>query len=158
MNSPTNTASAEELAWLTSTLTGQIPLGAAMRLSIESLDDEGIVLSAPLGPNINDKGTAFGGALVSMMILAGWSLARLSLRRADVEADLVIGRCETRFLQPVGEGFRARCAWPEPAAIDAFFRVSKARGKARIDLAPEIEVGGVLAASLQARYAALVTS
>lgn len=158
MNSPTITASAEELDWLTTTLTGQIPLGAAMGLSIQSLDHAGIVLAAPLGPNINDKGTAFGGALVSLMILAGWSLARLSLRRAGVEADLVIGRCETRFLRPVDEAFRARCAWPQPAAIDTFFRVSKARGKARIDLAPEIESGGVVAASLQARYAALAST
>jgi len=145
----------EEKRWLTDTLTRQIPLGAAMGLSIRRLDDDGLVLELPLAPNINDKGTAFGGAMSSALILAGWSLPRLLLRRERRAADLVIGRCELRFLKPVEHGFLAVSRWPEPAAIEAFFARLDERGKASVEMNPEIQVDGEVAASLSARYAAL---
>ena len=149
---------AEERRWLGEVLTAQIPLGGAMGLSIERLDRRGIVLAAPLGPNVNDKGTAFGGALVSLMILAGWSLPRLALRRAGRTAELVIGRCEVRFIAPVGGGFRAECDWPDEAELDAFIADLAATGKGRLSLEPRIVVAGKVAATLQARYAALAAN
>ncbi len=54
----------DEIAWLERTLTADIPLGGAMALTVSRLDDDGIELALPLGPSVNDKGTAFGGALV----------------------------------------------------------------------------------------------
>jgi len=36
-------------------------------------DDSGIILSAPLLPNANYKGTAFGGSLFSVAVLTGWA-------------------------------------------------------------------------------------
>lgn len=148
--------SAAEREWLGEVLTRQIPLGGAMALTIERLDESGIALAAPLEPNINDKGTAFGGALVSLMILAGWSLPRLLLRRADRQADLVIGRCEVRFLKPVGGPMRADCDWPDPAQCRAFIVDLGRKRKASLSLAPRLCASdGELAATLQARYAAL---
>jgi len=149
---------ADERAWLIPVLTEQIPLGRAMRLDIVRLDADGIALRAPLAPNVNDKGTAFGGALASLMILAGWSLPRLLLRRHGLRAELVIGRCQVRFLAPVREGFRAECAWPEPPACEAFFEGIGRNGRGKLELAPEIRVGETLAARLEARYAGLVTA
>lgn len=144
-----------ERDWLTQVLTGEIPLGGAMALAVESLDEHRLVLSLPLAPNVNDKGTAFGGALVSAMILVGWSLPRLLLRRADRAADLVIGRAETRFLQPVDGPFIAVCDWPEPSSCQQFLDGLAARGRSRLALEPRIECGGRVAATLSARYAAL---
>jgi len=146
----------EEIRWLSDTLTLQIPLGGAMGLSIERLDDRGLVLDLPLAPNVNDKGTAFGGALSSALILAGWSLPRLILRREGRAADLVIGRCELRFLIPVDGGFKAVARWPDSAQIDAFLKRLDERGKAAFAMSPEVRVADRVAASLSARYAALV--
>ena len=145
----------DEREWLTDVLTRRIPLGGAMELAIFRLDGEGIELHAPLAPSVNDKGTAFGGALVSQMILAGWSLPRLLLRRAGLEADLVIGRCEVRFLKPVSGDFRVRCAWPDAAAIEAFIEQVRTRGRGKLELAPECLTDSEVAATLAARYAAL---
>lgn len=145
----------DERRWLEEVLTRGIPLGAAMHLEVERLDEAGIVLAAPLAPNINDKGTAFGGALASLMILAGWSLPRLLLRRAGLDADLVIGRCRLQFLVPVTGPFRAVCAWPAPEASGRFLDLLRARGRGRLELAPEIRAGDGVAARLEARYAAL---
>ena len=144
-----------ERAWLADVLTRRIPLGGAMALAVTRLDETGIELRAPLAPNVNDKGTAFGGALVSLMILAGWSLPRILLRRADLQADLVIGRCEVRFAVPVRGDFVAVCGWPEAAALEAFVAAARRGDRARLDVAPEILAASDVAAALQARYAAL---
>jgi len=145
----------DEREWLADVLTRHIPLGGAMALEIARLDQQGIALHAPLAPNVNDKGSAFGGALVSLMILAGWSLPRLLLRRAGLEADLVIGRCEVRFVKPVEAAFVVRCNWPDAAAVGRFLALVEARGRGKLDLAPDVTVGGEVAATLAARYAGL---
>ncbi len=144
-----------ERSWLTTVLTRDIPLGQAMALEITRLDASGISLSLPLGPNINDKGTAFGGAMASAMILAGWSLPRLLLRREGIDADLVIGRCELRFLSPVDQDFQAHCDWPDPASLTLFLDQLGRRGRGRLDLAPRVTCADKIVASLEARYAAL---
>ncbi|MGK7295994.1 MAG: YiiD C-terminal domain-containing protein [Candidatus Wenzhouxiangella sp. M2_3B_020] len=146
---------AGEREWLTDVLTRRIPLGGAMSLDIGRLDERGIALRAPLAPNVNDKGTAFGGALVSLMILAGWSLPRLLLRRSDLSADLVIGRCEVRFSAPVTGDFAVDCDWPDAEALVAFVDAVRDSGRGRLALMPRVVVGPEVAASLEARYAAL---
>jgi|SRR5699024_6470261 len=149
---------ANAAAWLEKTLTTDIPLGGAMALRVCRLDEAGVELALPLDPNINDKGTAFGGALASAMILAGWSLPRLILRRAGVDAELVIGRCEIRFSTPVDTAFRATCRWPEASAQQRFLDRLEQRGRASLELEPELLAGGKVAARLAAKYAALVRS
>jgi len=145
----------DEATWLERTLTADIPLGGAMALTVSRLDEAGVELALPLGPSINDKGTAFGGALASAMILAGWSLPRLVLKRAGVEADLVIGRCEIRFIAPVGRDFRAACRWPDAEELRSFRDRLEQRGRASLALEPELCVDGEVAATLSAKYAAL---
>jgi len=148
--------STDESAWLEHTLTHDIPMGGAMALTVSRLDDQGLELSLPLGPNINDKGTAFGGALASAMILAGWSLPRLLLRRAGIEADLVIGRCEIQFVAPVGGSFTAGCRWPPTEALKAFRERLHQSGRASLMLEPELRAAGKVASTLSAKYAAIV--
>ncbi|NBD95002.1 MAG: hypothetical protein GVY11_00795 [Gammaproteobacteria bacterium] len=151
MDKPSN-----EAAWLERTLTTDIPLGGAMQLTVSRLDAGGVELALPLGPSINDKGTAFGGALASAMILAGWSLPRLLLRREGIEADLVIGRCEIHFLAPVAGAFRAGCRWPDERSVDSFLERLGQRGRASLTLEPELHADGEVAARLSAKYAALM--
>jgi len=141
--------------WLEALLRDSIPLAGNMDLRIGRLDVQGIQLDFPLPPSVNDKGTAFGGALSSAMILAGWSLPRLLLRQHDVRADLVIGRCDLRFVAPVHGPYSAHCRWPQVSDLEKFVLQTRERGKARLDLAAEIRADGQLAATLEARYAAL---
>jgi len=148
----------DELSWLQGTLTRDIPLGGAMDLTVARLDEKGIVLELPLAANVNDKGTAFGGALASAMILAGWSLPRLLMRRAGLSAELVIGRCEIRFTRPVAGGFQAFCPWPDAADCERFVHRLDTAGRASLMLAPEVRANGEVAARLSAKYAALGTS
>ena len=148
----------EEQQWLEPLLLDSIPMARYMTLRVGRLDADGIRLDFPLAPSVNDKGPAFGGALASAMILAGWSLPRLLLRREGLKAELVIGRCELSFLRPVHGPYQAACDWPEPAEQEALLAATAERGKGRLDLAIRATANGEVAASLSARYAALVTS
>lgn len=145
-----------ERAWLEPLLREKIPLAGTMDLRISRLDPTGIQLDFPLAPSVNDKGSAFGGALASAMILAGWSLPRLLLRRQALAAELVIGRCELRFLKPVHGTYTAVCEWPDPADQLHFLQGTAERGKGRLALDARILCAGEVAAALQARYAALI--
>jgi len=49
----------------------EIPLAKHIGIVVESADDTTVVLRAPLAPNGNHKGTAFGGSLYSVAVLSG---------------------------------------------------------------------------------------
>ena len=73
-----------------------IPLTRAIQLRVASLDDSGLRLEAPLAPNVNDKGTAFGGSLASLLTLAGWGLLWTRCQQSGWNCDIVIHRGEIR--------------------------------------------------------------
>ena len=57
---------------------GHIPLAAAMQVSIARIDANALELTAPLDPNANHMGTAFGGALQALATLAGWGASMIA--------------------------------------------------------------------------------
>jgi thioesterase domain-containing protein len=110
----------------------QIPLTRAMQVSVESFDDRQLILTAPLAANHNHLGTAFGGSLAALVMLAGYSLLWLEL--GDREAHVVIRESTLKFRRPVRGMIRAVCARPEVDALTAFKAAFVARGKARMNL------------------------
>lgn len=62
-------------------LHGHIPLSKAMEVAVVQVQPEGVILSAPLAPNINHRDTVFGGSASAVAILAAWSLLQHSLDR-----------------------------------------------------------------------------
>ena len=85
---PASTASASPLDDLERKLREEIPLARAMDLRVADYDGQALTLAAPLPPNINDKGCAFGGSLASLMTLAGWGLVRLQLQARGSDAEV----------------------------------------------------------------------
>jgi thioesterase domain-containing protein len=55
-----------------------MPPVQALGLRVGHYDGIALQLQAPLAANINDKGSAFGGSLASLMTLAAWT--RRSIR------------------------------------------------------------------------------
>ena len=85
----------------------QIPMAAAMQLAIAQWDGERVELHAPLAPNVNDKGCAFGGSLVSVMTLACWSLIKLAADQRGFACEIYVQDSTVRYLAPVWDDFRA---------------------------------------------------
>ncbi len=133
-----------------------IPLARAIGLVITAWDGQRLVMQAPLAPNVNDKGCAFGGSLVSGMTLAGWALVTLALRARDLDCDVFVARGETAYLSPVWKDFRIQATAGDPSAWDVFFATLQTRGKARLRIQSQVQEQGdpTRCATLDASFAA----
>jgi len=133
-----------------------IPLAHAMDLRIRAWDGDTLGLAAPLAPNINDKGCAFGGSLSSLMTISGWALTVLALERRRLDCDVFVARSEVAYRAPVWRDFRTHAALDDGADWDRFFATLARRGKARIAVRCHVrEAGGdTLCATLAADFVA----
>jgi len=118
----------------------KIPLAQAMGVRVESSDGEAFVLTAPLEPNHNHLGTAFGGSLAALATLTGYACLWHALD--DREAHVVIRRSELDYRHPVRGMLRAVCQRPGEEALAAFRATFARVGKARIALEVMIGEGG----------------
>jgi thioesterase domain-containing protein len=132
-----------------------IPLARAMALELGDYNGEHLTLATPLAPNVNDKGCAFGGSLVSLMTLTGWGLVELALRERGEDCDVYVGESTVRYLSPVWGDFQARAQPAESASWDSFFTTLASRGRARIAVTAEVPGNdGKPAATLAAQFVA----
>jgi thioesterase domain-containing protein len=137
-------------------LRSNIPIAQHMGLSVASLDHRGVMITAPLQPNINDKGTAFGGSLLSLALLAGWGLLEMEAAASGMDCDIVIHHGEVAFKRPVSGLIRVQCSLPERHEWDRFQQSFQRNGRARIALDPQVldEQGGV-AVRFPCKYVAI---
>ncbi len=108
-----------------------VPLFRAMQARLERCDAAGLALAAPLAPNVNDKGTAFGGSMAAIAALTGWAITTITLREHGETAEIVIVDSTLKFLRPVRETIVAECVPPDAAAVEKFIQRYRQRGKAR---------------------------
>jgi thioesterase domain-containing protein len=137
-------------------LLADIPLARAMALSVAGYDGYSLVLAAPLAPNINDKGCAFGGSLASLMTLAGWGLLKLAVDARGLDCDIYVQDSTVRYLAPVWQDFGAMAELDEDSSFEEFFAALTARGKGRLRVRCRVpQPDGGDAATLEARFVAL---
>lgn len=132
----------------------EIVLAKAMGVVVESADDAGIVLRAPLPPNANHKGTAFGGSLYALAVLTGWAWLTRWVASSEIDADAVIQESSMQFLVPVKGDLRAVIVPPADADIDKFRKLLLRAGRGRIRLRVEMHQGGKLATVFDGLFAA----
>ncbi|GAB2590937.1 YiiD C-terminal domain-containing protein [Nitrincola alkalisediminis] len=132
----------------------QIPLINAMELQDLLYDGHGLSLHAPLSPNINDKGTGFGGSLAALATLSGWCLTSLYARDANLQAGVVIAESHIRYLAPVTSHFTANVNLPSADVCKAFIRDLRDQGKAKWTLDVDIYDAKGHALSLIGTYVA----
>lgn len=145
-----NTAD-EFLSWLRT----QIPLINHMGFKPLQYDGKSLVMSAALEPNINDKGTGFGGSLATVATLCGWSMVTLYRREQGFDNDVVIHTSQLEYLRPVTGDFAAHVQLPDEAALTTFDAKMAERGKARLDLVIEVRQGEKVAMRLNGSYVAM---
>jgi thioesterase domain-containing protein len=141
--------------YLQDRLDREFPLVPHIGVEVQSADDRGVVLRAPFAPNINDNGTAFGGSLFSLAVLAGWAWATRYLAVREIAADAVIQESTIRYLAPVTGELRAVLDAPQAPAVDKFRRMLERAGRGRIRLQVGVFDGKTLATQFDGSYAAL---
>lgn len=119
-----------------------LPLTQFMELKVDAYDGDELILVAPLGPNINDKQTAFGGSLYNAAVMACWGFAYLKTQEADIECNQVVIHGDIDYLVPVTGSIRVVCKTPGDEIIDQFLETYRRKGRARIELNAAITSDG----------------
>lgn len=107
-----------------------------MRIRVADATDSQLTLAAPLAPNLNHEGIAFGGAIECLGTLACWGLLWLALDTADTM--IVIQRGETEFIAPITDELRAEARFPDTETWKRFADQFARHGRSRIELAATI--------------------
>jgi thioesterase domain-containing protein len=131
----------------------QIPLSKAMGVKLESADAGGLILTAPLDVNHNHLGTAFGGSLGAVAVLAGYALLWRALN--DRSAHIVVRSSKIEYRRPVRGEIRARCGFSRQTEFEAFKTGFLQKGKARIHLDVSIEEDGHVCVEFEGVYVAV---
>jgi thioesterase domain-containing protein len=132
----------------------EIMLAKPMGIIVESADDVRLVLRAPLAPNANHKGTAFGGSLYSLAVLTGWAWLTRFLATRKLDAEAVIQESSMRFMAPVHGEMRACIEIPADAEIEKFQRMLVRADRGRIRLQVKMHEGSRLATVFDGLFAA----
>jgi len=131
----------------------EIPLAAFMQLEAVAWDGQSLTLKAPLQPNINDKSTAFAGALASLTTVTGWAALMLWSREHLGACQVAVYESEIKYRCPVSQDFSATATLPDAAQLTAVAEQIRSKGKARAHLNVAITEAGRAAVMLTAGYA-----
>ncbi|MET0893102.1 MAG: YiiD C-terminal domain-containing protein [Pseudoxanthomonas sp.] len=132
-----------------------LPL-AAIQARIVGADDQRLWMEAPLAANLNDKGSAFGGSMTSLMTYSGWALVALQLRQAGVRADVFVADSSVRYLKPLYADLRAEARLAPGQSWEIFLATLAQRGRARIHVRARMTLPeGDVMADLAGRYVAI---
>jgi thioesterase domain-containing protein len=134
----------------------EFPLARHIGVRAECADDRRVVLRAPFAPNANYKGTAFGGSLFSLAVLAGWAWATRHLAAHQIDADVVIQESSVRYLAPVNGELCAILEAPAVATAQKFRRMLERAGRGRIRLQVSVFDGETLATRFDGWYVAMI--
>jgi len=137
-------------------LQDNIPLAKATGATVAELSDAGLSVHAPLAPNSNHHGTAFGGSLYVVALAAGWGLTYLLLREAEIEAALFVQHAEADYLAPVTGELHALAERPSQRALNSFIKALRSNGRARLQISINMHCNNRHAFALKADFAARV--
>jgi len=135
-----------------------IPQSLAMQVSVESLNNDGVRLSAPLAANINHRGSVFGGSASSVAILAAWSLLYTRLSRQGINATLVIQKNTMTYDAPILGMFDASASLVDNQDWSRFITLLLRRGKARIEVQSILNYDNKPAGRLTGSFVAVLAS
>ena len=133
----------------------QIPIINHMGISPLKWDGRTLEMGAALEPNVNDKGTGFGGSLATVATLCGWSIVTLYLKSLERDDDVVIRDSHIEYFLPVTSDFTAVTSLPDSDVLMEFQRKMSDKGRSRMDLVIEIHQDEKLALRLTGTYVAL---
>ena len=134
----------------------QIPLSAAMQVSVLSATADSVMLGAPLAPNINHKSTVFGGSASAVAILAAWSLLHVRLLEEGLACEIVIQSNHMDYDRPITGAFTATSSLVDPPAWPDFLKILVRRKRARVEGQSVLTFGDAIAGRFKGRFVAFL--
>ena len=136
---------------LTATWHREIPIVAAMGMTVEGYDGRSLAVRAPLQANRNVHGTTFAGSLYSACVLTAWGAVWLALRERALTGVIYAAESTVQYRKAVAGDFVCRCT-PDAAALHAGLEQFRASGRASFDLACTIDHDDKRAVAFTGKY------
>lgn len=140
--------------WLQGLMEREIPLARHIGIEVEAADDETVALRAPLAPNTNHHGTAFGGSIFSLAVLTGWAWLTRHLAVLEIAAVAVVQESNIQYLAPARGALHARLTAPATAAVSKLERMLERADRGRIRLHVDVHVARTLIARFDGLFVA----
>lgn len=144
----------DALARLERFMLGNVPLAEATGAHFAAYDGRTLNVNAPLAPNSNHHGTAFGGSLYVVALAAGWALVHLLITQAGLDGAIYVQHAEADYRRPVTGDLDARAQAPARDALQRFLTALELRRRARIGITATIGGEREPAFTLHARFVA----
>nr|WP_298378476.1 YiiD C-terminal domain-containing protein [uncultured Halomonas sp.] len=135
-----------------------IPMVGHLGITNMAWQGDVLVWHLELGPNLNDKGTGFGGSLTAQTTLIGWCWTTLWLRAHGRVQDVVVANASQRFIAPVTADYRLECVPKNADGPEQLRERLNAKGKGRIALIQRLYAGDTLCLKAEGDYAVLPES
>lgn len=119
-------------------LLDKIPLSKLMQIRLGLVNLSQAVVEAPLSINKNHMGTAFGGSLHTVCVLACYAWLYNALYLGGFNVRLLLKSSEMKYLKPITEDLCATCFAPEQSEFKAFCATLALKKTAQIDLRSSI--------------------
>jgi thioesterase domain-containing protein len=132
----------------------QIPQAKALGAQVTRVDASLAEVRAPLALNGNHLGTAFGGSLHSISVLACYSWLFNALDERKLKVHVVVKRSEMKYLFPVLGEIIAICRAPDEAERNRFMQILERKKKAQITLHATVLVGSDTACEFEGEFVA----
>ena len=116
-------------------LQSEIPMSKYMQGKVVRANQEEIELECDLAPNHNHVGTAFGGSLATLMVLAAYCQL---FEIINETGHVLLKNTSMNFIYPVEEKLRAVCKAPPLDQVKKFQEAYAKKGKARLELSSQI--------------------
>ena len=135
-------------------LATRIPLTEAMKVSVQDASVQAVTLAAPLAPNTNDAGTAFGGSASALALMAAWSLVHVRLQSVGLGSRVVTQSSTTDYARPITGTLVATASCTDDRAWEHFCQTLERHRRARIGIAATLSSGGLETGMLTGRFVA----
>ncbi|NLY12231.1 MAG: thioesterase [Gammaproteobacteria bacterium] len=136
MPNASNRNACEHLAQVFAT---DIPLTAALAVTVRDWHNQRLELQLPLHENRNHQDTMFGGSLYCAAVLACWGWLHLRLREAGIDSThIVVQAGHIDYPLPVLENAAVVCEAPDASVWTRFIKMYQRHGKARISLTSRV--------------------
>jgi thioesterase domain-containing protein len=132
-----------------------IPLSLHLGVKVAEANMDHVRFLAPLEPNRNHQGMAFGGSVHAVAVLSCWALMTQALKSLAVEIEYVVVQdTNIKYLRPITADFEAHASWSNPDAKAKFFETLSRKGLGRVEVQSDVYCNGTLCAHLSGRFVA----
>lgn len=120
-------------------LYSEIPLTKYMQINPELLDEEFLITTAPIEPNINDKGTGFAGSLSTLVTISAWCACFLESKKLGHEkAMIAVIKSDTAYRAPVTKNLFCKTKLPTKEQIETLIKKLEEKGSASLRIKSQI--------------------